>query len=129
MFHVLVKSSDLPAPLVSFDTQRKIWRLEAQYDYYDIDVTGRTIRVPRYFEFDLASIPRVLWSLIAPFELSIVAPLLHDFLYRGQDSRFTRGEADKIFKTAMALEGIGRFRRNAAYLAVRVFGKSAWKGK
>ena len=55
------------------------WVLEAPYRYDD----GATrLTVPAGFAFDLASIPRLFWPLAAPFELSIAAPLLHDFLYR-----------------------------------------------
>ena len=39
------------------------------------------------FRFDLASIPRVFWFLVSPFELSIAAPLLHDFLYAAKATR------------------------------------------
>jgi hypothetical protein len=45
------------------------------------------IQIPAGFVFDLASVPRVLWWLIAPFELSIVAPLIHDWLYRVEGAR------------------------------------------
>lgn len=38
--------------------------------------------MPERFRFDLASLPREAWPLIAPFELSIAAPLLRDYLYR-----------------------------------------------
>ena len=31
---------------------------------------------------DLSSVPRAFWGLIAPFEVSIEAPLEHDFLYQ-----------------------------------------------
>ena len=67
-----VAASTLPAPVLTYigdDT----WRLEADYSYQDGD---RRITVPAGFEFDLSSVPRPLWSLIAPFELSISAPLL-----------------------------------------------------
>ena len=74
---VEVAASSLPPPLLSY-VGGDNWRLEADYTYQDGD---RTITVPAGFMFDLSSVPRALWWLIAPFELSIVAPLLHDYLY------------------------------------------------
>ena len=75
---VVIAESRLPAPLVTFLGDGR-WRLERAYDHRDGETT---ITVPAGFEFDLSSVPRIFWSLIAPFELSIAAPLLHDFLYR-----------------------------------------------
>ena len=95
------------------------------------------ITVPAGFRFDLSSVPRVFWSLIAPFELSIAAPLAHDFLYRhgGQPPAgsiepprtYTRAEADRLFLTIMQAEGVAPWRRIPAYLAVRLFGRSSWR--
>ena len=97
-----------------------------------------TITVPAGFRFDLSSVPRVFWSLIAPFELSIAAPLVHDFLYRhggkppegsvAPPRAYTRAEADRTFRAMMEAEGVSAWRRTAAYLAVRAFGGRAWRG-
>lgn len=99
---------------------------------------GFSVTVPCGYRTDLASIPRVLWSALAPFELSVAAPLLHDYLYRCQgvpiwgttvpETRtFTRAEIDRLFLAVMEREGVGAFRRRAAYLAVRAFGWAAWR--
>lgn len=131
---VVVPESRLPAPLVTYLGDGR-WRLERAYDYRDGDTT---LTVPMEFEFDLSSVPRVFWSLIAPFELSIAAPLLHDFLYRHggepppgsvSPSRvYTRAEADRMFRESMRAEGVPAWRRTLAYAATRVFGRSAWRG-
>lgn len=82
---------------------------------------------------DLASIPRLFWNVIAPFELSLTAPLIHDCFYRAggnfQGYRRTREQVDKLFLAIMKDEGVGWFRRNIAYRAVRMFGASAWQEK
>jgi len=75
---VQVRSSHLDPPILSFVGGRQ-WRLEADFWFPD---AGRVITVPKGFLFDLSSVPRALWWLIAPFDLSVVAPLIHDFLYR-----------------------------------------------
>ena len=66
---VEIPDSRLPPPVLTFLGGRH-WRLEVDYTYRD----GTTaITVPAGFRFDLSSVPRAFWSVIAPFELSIVA--------------------------------------------------------
>jgi hypothetical protein len=130
---VEIPASKLPAPIVSYDVGRRRWRLEAPYAYRDGE---RLLTVPRDFEFDLASVPRAFWWVIAPFELSIAAPLLHDFLYhfRGRTppgavvppGAYDRAGADRLFAAVMAEEGVAGWRRALAYLATRALGGPAW---
>ncbi len=130
---VAIAESSLPSPVVTYLVQERTWRLEAPYSYQD---DAHRISVPDQFEFDLASIPRPIWWLVAPFDLSIAAPLLHDFLYRYQGDppagsivpprSYSRAEADLLFRDVMAKEGVWAWRRFAAYRAVRWFGSGAW---
>ena len=75
---VTIRASSLAAPVISYDAVKELWRLEEDYACVH---AGTTITVPTGFEFDLASVPRPLWWLISPFDLSIAAPLIHDLLY------------------------------------------------
>ena len=127
--HVLeVEKSKLKAPVITYLVSEKLWRLEATYAYQD---GGHEITIPEGFKFDLSSIPRPLWWIVAPFELSISAPLVHDFLYRNggkvPSKTYTKKEADLLFRRMMAEEGVSAWRRGAAYQAVRLFGR--WNGK
>ena len=130
---VEIAGSRLPPPVITSPSIGR-WRLESTYTYH----AGPTaITVPAGFEFDLSSVPRLFWPLIAPFELSIVAPLVHDFLYRHggrppagslQPPRtYGRAEADRMFRAIMEAENVPSWRRMLAYLAVRAFGRSAWR--
>jgi Protein of unknown function (DUF1353) len=77
-----------------------------------------------------------VWPIIAPFELSILAPLFHDLVYefKGRPPAdlvepyrtFTRVEADDLFLHLMEMEGVSGWRRNLAYAAVRAGGLLAW---
>lgn len=129
-----IPGSPLPPPVLTYRGGRH-WRLEADYTYHD----GPTaITVPAGFRFDLSSVPRLLWWLIAPFELSIVAPLLHDFLYESggrppdvsvdPPRTYTRAEVDRMFLEIMEAEDVAWWRRGLAYAAVRIFGRGAWRG-
>ena len=96
-----------------------------------------TLIVPAGYTYDQASVPRPLWSLLAPFELGPVAPLVHDFLYRHGGAppagavrpwrRFSRLEADRLLLELARRCGVGAVRARLAYLAVRVAGWSAWR--
>ncbi len=111
------------------------WQICTSVEYIDWPMRCKLI-VPTDYKFDLASIPRLVWWLIAPFELSILAPLLHDYLYEHKGRlpdgsidpvrEYTRRDADFLFLQAMRHEGVGRWRRTLAYLAVRRFGWIYW---
>jgi hypothetical protein len=130
---VEVRASHLDPPILSFVGGRQ-WRLEADFWFPD---AGRVITVPKGFLFDLSSVPRALWWLIAPFDLSVVAPLVHDFLYRygGKPPAgsiepphvYTRAEVDAVFRRIMDAEHVAAWRRLLGYAAVRAFGVWAWR--
>lgn len=111
---------------VTYIPWRKRWRMVADYR---VDYDGLRFEIPIDFEFDLSSVPRVLWPVISSFELSIVAPLVHDYLYRYRGKpvyhlpprKVTRTDADRIFYEMMLLEGIPRWKAEAAYRAVKYF--------
>jgi Protein of unknown function (DUF1353) len=129
-----IDASELPAPVLTWIGPGNAWRLEEAYSYQD---GPTTITVPAGFEFDLASIPRPLWWLISPFELSIAAPLVHDFLSQHEGDPpagsitppriYSRPEADRLFRHIMEVEGVPWWRRVLAYFGVRAFGWLAWR--
>ena len=97
--------------------------------------------VPAGFDHDFASVPRPLWVLVAPVDLGI-ASIFHDWLYaRGglvetlrwaggtwepAATPWTREDADRLFGRLMREQGVVRWRRRAAYLAVRAFAGGFW---
>ncbi len=130
---VEIAVSTLPPPILTYLVEEQCWRLEQSYRYQD---DAYFITVPQGFKFDLASVPRVFWGLISPFDLSIVAPLVHDFLYHHKGDppeeavdpprMYTRKASDVLFKRIMKQEGVWRWRRQLAYTAVRLFGGGSW---
>jgi len=115
------------------------WGLDAEICAKSLDWM---LVVPKGRVSDLASIPRLAWWLIAPFELSITAVFVHDELYEhgglmrasqvGYPSerclqRFTRAEADEFLYDLAAADGVWWWRRWLAYKAVRWFGARYWK--
>ena len=124
---ISIKNSTLPAPVIQYDEQEEIWILVESYRYQG---DGYQIIVPANFKFDLASVPRPFWWAISPFDLSISAPLIHDFIFRYQgklpqgsvipERTFTRLEVDQLFNLIMKQEGVATWRRVIAYNAVRL---------
>jgi hypothetical protein len=119
---------------ITYDVSLRSWRLLEDYSYL---YQEHTLTAKKGYAFDLSSIPRPLWWLIAPNELSIIAPLFHDLLYeyRGRLPNethvnpyrtFTRRETDDLFLHLMEVEGVARWRRLAAYSAVRAAGGLYW---
>jgi hypothetical protein len=104
------------------------------------------IFIPAGFEYDGASVPRFLWTLlgISPDGLHRAAALVHDWLYRHAgllpDGSFwkdghqvnsfpwQREQVDKLFANMLAEYGVGKFRRRSMYLGVRAGGWRAWNG-
>ena len=75
---------------------------------------------------DGASIPRFLWSAVGPRYSpdTFPAALAHDALYSAHLPEVAdwRGAADVIFLDLLKRLGVGRVKRMAYYVAVRMFG-------
>jgi hypothetical protein len=86
-----------------------------------------TIIVHTGFDFDGASIPRLLWSIAGcPMGGLYSAPAcIHDALYASKI--FDKKTCDKIFHEAMLVAGVNRQLAKEMYLAVRAFGSSTYE--
>ena len=101
-----------------------------------VDVTGSKITVKKDFVTDLASVPRVCWAFIAPWDVARAA-IVHDLLYKsirqyradGGDDKDVISKAkkasDDIFHMDMkdAEPSVAGWKIAAAYYAVRMFGR------
>lgn len=126
---------DVARPLVFYSPSERTWRLAQDFRR---TIDGRDWFIAAPFDFDLASVPRVLWGVVASHELGVLAPLCHDFLYRNGGCppdgcispahAYTRREADALFLEQMKEDGVSWIRRTVAYRAVRMFGGSSWEG-
>ena len=125
-----IRRSSLPPVKVTYHTDTGDWEL---VEDYRVASSGYRFNIAAGFRFDLASVPRLIWWAISPFELSLSAPLVHDFIYADDGEvpvgsvvpprRFSRLECDRIFRAMMLAEGVPRWRRALAYWSVRWFGR------
>lgn len=105
----------------------------------DSDATGPTWTraavehvVPAGFVTDLASVPAVLWGVIASYGRQTLPAVLHDLLYeaarsapRATRARRLRREADTLFRVTLRATGAGPVRQWLMWAGVRAFGSPA----
>lgn len=95
-----------------------------------IDELGEHVQVvvPIGFRTDFASIPKGVRSLIPQLGKWTAPAVIHDALYWcGPSWGYTQKRADKAFLNLMEQVGVGWFRKNAIYYALRMFGSFAYK--
>ena len=130
-----------------FHPPRK-WILERLLSYKNDDIDNEAleavgvggkeneIRCTKGFVTDLASVPRAIWWLIAPWDIARAA-IIHDLLYKkirvyrangGNDKKVicaAKKAADKVFLMAMkdAEPSVPKWKIYSAYYAVVLFGR------
>ena len=86
------------------------------------------VAAPQGYVTDFASIPTFAQWMISPFGKHSEAAVVHDWLYtlgtKGDGK--SRKLADVTFRRALRIVGVGFFRRNLMYWAVRVGGASGY---
>ena len=107
-----------------------------------VEVKGCKITVRKDFVTDLASVPRMCWAFVAPWDVARAA-IIHDLLYkrirqyraekRKQELNFedptiireAKRASDNVFHMAMkdANPSIAGWKIAAAYYSVRMFGR------
>ena len=107
-----------------------------------VEVKGFKITVRKDFVTDLASVPRMCWAFVAPWDVARAA-IIHDLLYKRirqyraekkkklgnwEDPKVIREAkraSDNVFHMAMkdAEPSIAGWKIAAAYYSVRMFGK------
>jgi hypothetical protein len=100
---------------------------ETAEDLLYVTNAARRINVPKGFETDGASIPRLFWPIVGhPLNGKHArAATVHDYLYfTGEGSKES---ADRIFLEAMKTDGVSKLRRNIMYYAVKWFGKGSYE--
>ena len=130
-----------PLILKFLDTNEdKRFEVVSPFTYY-IDKLGGNLKVsiPPGFRTDFASVPRFFWRVIPPVGLYGKAAVVHDYLCEnkyawqvdGQGNwayyAVTRKEADKIFREAMNVLGVGKAKRNVMFWGVRLYSIISFK--
>ncbi|EBD4871246.1 DUF1353 domain-containing protein [Salmonella enterica subsp. enterica serovar Poona] len=101
------------------------WRVYEPFEFSLSDDNSDVISVPAGFITDLASVPRIFWTLLPPDGKYANAAIIHDYLY--DNALRTKKEADLIFLDGMTVLGVPRWKRTIMYLAVRWFGRGMYE--
>lgn len=101
---------------------------------FKLDGRDREITVPQGLVTDLASVPRIAWSVVNRVGPHLEASIVHDFLYIAWQSSPERGArdadrefADKLFLAGMAAAKVGALDKALIYNTVRTFGGGAYR--
>lgn len=132
--------SSFTTPLEIEYIDGRSWKVTKEFDYLvDYQYPPSAIRVPEGFITDFASIPRALWEFMPPTGNYGKAAVVHDYLYEvggkvpcswcedngtaAHFKRFTKDQADRVFRDAMEVLGVENPQRWMMWQAVRAFGK------
>lgn len=114
--------SEFTNPLVLEMLKQRRWLLYENFEYHIEKLgSGMVIRVPKGFETDLATIPRLFWSILPPHGYYGKAAVIHDYCY--VNGFVSKRWADDIFLQAMEDLKIPAWKRIIMYWAVRLFGR------
>lgn len=103
---------------------RLLHEFEFHIGYYPTEFESDIIKVPEGFLTDLASIPRIFWSILSPLDEYAKAAVLHDWLY--YTGRYGKVRTELIFKEAMQVLKVPKWKVNCVFTAVYLFGFYAW---
>lgn len=98
-----------------------------QYDYIlceplIIMIDGNPYVIPKNFKTDLASVPKIFWTIFPPQYTNYVAPaILHDYLY-SKSGLISRKFADDVLYSALLAKEVSTLTALKFYCAVRLFG-------
>jgi hypothetical protein len=104
-------------------------RLYCYAEHREFVVDGRMYLVPRDYEWDGATVPRLLWWLFSPTGITQEAASLHDWLYdtkgRGMQGYtqhgLTRAQVDRLFLRHMLADGTPRLQAWMMWAGVRTW--------
>jgi hypothetical protein len=123
---------------------KKLWiwatssrKFEVIEDYYFyIPWLDITIKIPKGFIFDGASIPKFLWPILSPTGILFIPGLFHDYGYKynkwidENDNEIYIGKGQKFFDINFGKLGEYindmKILDTVAYRALRMFGWKAW---
>ena len=108
------------------------YKLRSNYQYTTL--ANVVILVPEGFRTDEVSAPQATWSFVGmpPDGFDRAAGVVHDYLYslngKLPNTTYTRKQCDDILIEILTRLNVPWLKRQAVYLAVRLFGNSHWNG-
>lgn len=90
---------------------------------------GQVIKIPEGFEYDMATVPKWLWSIVRPFNDALIGTLIHDYLYIHKEAHnMTRREVDEEYFLWNTFTNNNKLDNYLRWIFVRLFGWILWYG-
>ncbi len=105
-----MKETELTLKPIGFNN----WELTT--DFKQI-IDDKEILIPKGFQTDLASVPRIFWAMFPPFSCPQPS-VVHDFLYT---QNINSKERDQIFYDLMIRYGMYQWKAKIMWGAVRIY--------
>jgi hypothetical protein len=89
--------------------------------------TNDVITIPAGYTYDMASVPKWLWSVVRPFNDGLFGTLVHDYLYVNRSAHIlTRKQVDQEYLFWNQLTNRNKLDNWVRYIFVRAFGGLLW---
>lgn len=102
---------------------RGYWKLVKDMKYQS-SMLGVSIVVPKGYETDLTTVPRLPWMFLLLGNIGSQASALHDYLYTSK--MYSRSLSDKILREAALVSGVTWWQAALLYYGVRTVGWYSW---
>jgi hypothetical protein len=122
VIELLSKEDVIDQSYIFFTKSKKKWRIKKDIVVELSD--GKIIKIPAGYEYDMASVPRFLWSFISPFNDGLFGTLIHDYLYVNKIG--TVKQADKEYLFWNNITNKNKFDNYLRYYVVRATGWLIW---
>lgn len=80
--------------IVSYNEDTRLWEVEKDFKFH---FQGKRHTIPKGFKTDLASVPRIFWSVFPPFGRYAEPAVIHDWACEN----FDRPTANRVFLCKM----------------------------
>ena len=105
-------------------------KLEQAYELaedFNLQFNATEILIPKYFQYDGASIPAMAWQLIGtPFNPQFMrASIVHDWLYHSH--QLTQTKSDQLFYELLLASRVNKVKATLMKQAVTRFGGWYWE--
>ena len=102
------------------DNSSKYWKIE---NPLLIKLSnGKYLKIDKGFYYDMATVPKWLWSIVRPFNDGLIGYLIHDRLYVIRDHEMTRKEVDEEMLFWTNLTNKNKFDNYLRYFIVILLG-------
>jgi len=107
------------------DKSAKYWKLQSGFT---VELSNsKKVSIPKGYYYDMATVPKWLWSIVRPYNDGLFAFLVHDYLYVYKDKHgMNRQECDKEMLYWLNITNSNKFDNYLRYYVVRLFGWWVW---